>query len=202
MVTRDAGDAAGGKARLEEALTIYRAMGNRNGEAGILGNLGLIAYGQGNFRAARALLKRALAMNKEVGNGSRQASNLHNLGLVSRELEEHDASLSLHREALALWVESGDRQAIAECLESIGGHAALRGKLAEAARIWGAAERLREEIGAPILPGDRERYDRDVIDVRTQTGEHRFAAAWVEGRGMTLDQVIEKALESPALEEV
>jgi hypothetical protein len=58
----------------------------------------------------------------------------------------------------------------------------------------GAAEALRETIGLPLAPVDRAAYERNVAAVRAQFDAASFAAAWAEGRAMTLEQAIAYAL--------
>ena len=53
---------------------------------------------------------------------------------------------------------------------------------------------LREAIGAPVEPHHRAAYCRQVGRAREQLGEEAFAAAWAEGRALTLDQGISVAL--------
>jgi hypothetical protein len=63
-----------------------------------------------------------------------------------------------------------------------------------AARLFGAAEALREAIGTPLPPADRAEHDRSVAAVRTALGEEAFAAAWAEGRALTLEHAVAFAL--------
>ncbi len=67
-----------------------------------------------------------------------------------------------------------------------------------AARLWGAAEALREVIGSPRPPNEREEYERGLATVREALGEEVFSAAWAEGRAMSLEQAIEYALQNSA----
>jgi hypothetical protein len=46
-----------------------------------------------------------------------------------------------------------------------------------------------------VPPVARHDYDRDVAVARAQLGETAFAAAWAEGRAMTLEQAVAYALE-------
>ena len=68
--------------------------------------------------------------------------------------------------------------------------------LDRAARLWGGAEKLREDIGAPLTLQERPRHDRQVAAARTAIGDDAaFDSAWREGRAMTLEQVVQYALE-------
>jgi len=64
-----------------------------------------------------------------------------------------------------------------------------------AARLFGAAEALREALGAPVLWFQRQSYAQGVAALRAWLDDAACAAAWAEGRGMTLEQAIAYALE-------
>lgn len=66
-----------------------------------------------------------------------------------------------------------------------------------AARLWGAAEALREviEVTAYIYAPDRSLYQSQVTAARAQLDdEAAWEAAWAEGRAMTPEEAIEYAL--------
>src|SRR6266566_418266 len=67
---------------------------------------------------------------------------------------------------------------------------AAQGNHTWAAHLWGAAEALREAIGTLLPPVERVPYDRAVEALRTQLGEQAFAAAWAEGRTLSLEQAL------------
>jgi len=65
------------------------------------------------------------------------------------------------------------------------------------AQLFGAAEGLRAVIGIVVsgLPIERAAYEESVASVRAQLDQQTFAAAWAEGRAMTLEQAIALALD-------
>jgi ATP/maltotriose-dependent transcriptional regulator MalT len=73
-------------------------------------------------------------------------------------------------------------------LEGLASVVAAQGELPWTARLWGAAEALREAMGTLIPPVYRIDYDSSVTAARTHLGEQAFAAAWAEGRTMTPEQ--------------
>ncbi len=79
---------------------------------------------------------------------------------------------------------------IAYSLEACAGLAVKESKPERAAVLWGTAEALREEIGLPLPPNERDQYDRDVAEVRQTLDETTFSAAWTQGRSLTLEQAI------------
>jgi hypothetical protein len=90
----------------------------------------------------------------------------------------------------------GDRSGIARSLEGLAAVVATLGSPLRSGRIWGTAERLREEIGSPLPPNELPHYDRSVAAARATLGDDAaFDCAWQEGGSLTLEQAIAIALE-------
>jgi DNA-binding SARP family transcriptional activator len=68
-----------------------------------------------------------------------------------------------------------------------------------AARLWGAAEALRGQMGIPLSKFDlvHSGYERDLAFVRSALDQAAFEAAWSEGRAMAFKRAIEYVLEEP-----
>ena len=64
-----------------------------------------------------------------------------------------------------------------------------------ATRLLGATEVLVAAGTIRLPPDEQETYDRTVISARTQLDDEAFAAAWAEGRAMTLEQAVAYALD-------
>jgi tetratricopeptide (TPR) repeat protein len=65
-----------------EALEIHKEIGNREGEASDLGNMGLVYRKQGDLEDALKHHKEALEIHKEIGDREGEASDLGNMGAV------------------------------------------------------------------------------------------------------------------------
>ena len=91
--------------------------------------------------------------------------------------------------------ELGDRRALAGCWEGLARVAGALGQPGRAAWLFGAAEVLRDTLGAPLAPADRADNEREIAAARAVLGEEAFAAAWAEGRALSLDGAIKYALE-------
>jgi len=76
----------------------------------------------------------------------------------------------------------------------LGSAAALRSRPEKAARLWGAAERLRQSLGCRPAPASRATYERAMAAACAALGEEAFAVAWAAGRAMTLEQAVVEAL--------
>jgi hypothetical protein len=74
-------------------------------------------------------------------------------------------------ESLAINRDPGDKWGIAQNLERLAAVAVAQAQSERAARLFGAAEGLREAMGAPLPPADRAEHDRSVAAIRTALGE-------------------------------
>jgi predicted ATPase/DNA-binding SARP family transcriptional activator len=120
----------------------------------------------------------------------------HGLGEIALGQGRLDEAARWLAQGLALSQTLGDRASLAWCLAGMGSVAALGEEPARAARLWGAAEGLRQAIGCRSAPAARATYERALAAARAQLGDDAFAAAWAAGRAMTLDQAIAEALDA------
>ena len=196
MVAADEGDFVSARALHEESLAIARELGNRNGIVASIGNLGNAAFEQGDFAAAQARFEQILAISRELGDRQAAAMTLHRLGMIESARGDPPAARALYNESLIILRELGDRGRIAYSLQELATVIAALGSPLRAARIWGAEERLREEIGSPLPGHERPCYDRQVAAARVALRDDgAFERAWQEGRALTLETAIELALE-------
>jgi tetratricopeptide (TPR) repeat protein len=206
------GEYARARSQFEEAVAMWREVGNTHGTALALNNLGLVAFGQGDNVGARSLYEESLAIRRELGDKGGIASSLHGLGEVARVQGSYADALSLYKESLVIRRELGDKMGIVWALVGLGELAVAiavgttkraegtegTGGVEQAQRgatILSAAEGLLEAIGAIIDPEDRIAYEQGVGTARSLLGEEAFAKAWAEGRAMSMEQSIAYALE-------
>ena len=199
LALEEQGDHAAARAAFDEGLAIQRELGNRPGIGNSLNNLGNAACEQGDYATAQRLYEEALVIQRELGDREHIAAVLDNLALVAAEQGDFVAARSLGKESLTIRRALDDRRGIAWSLEGLANVAfALKGP-AKAARIWGTAARVREEVGCPLPPRDRARSDRRIAAARAAMGDDTaFDGAWQEGRAMPLDQAVEYALDDRA----
>ncbi len=129
-----------------------------------------------------------------LGAKQQTAVCLLTLGHIAFAQGEGERSIAHYRESLTQHQEMGEKRGIAECLEclaSVGGTA----KQAErAARLFGAAEALREATRALLPPSDRPAYERSLAGVRAQLPEEVFTIAYAQGRKLPLEEAIDEAM--------
>jgi predicted ATPase len=192
------GDNAQAQSYYRESLDLYRQLGNKTGVAFTLNNLGDVTLLQGNNDQAYTLYAEALAVRRELGDRVGVAASLARLGAVALRQSNATEAQLLYGESLTLLWELGDKERIAENLMGFAAIAAAQKQLERSARLWGAAEAVREAIGAPLAPGDdRTNYEREMAAVRAQFSEAAFATAWTQGRAMSLEEAVAFALASP-----
>ncbi|MGA8896731.1 tetratricopeptide repeat protein [Planktothrix agardhii] len=78
----------------EQALTIYRQIGYRQGEACSLGNLGLAYNSLGQYQKAIAFHKQDLEISQEIGYRQGEACSPGNLGLVYNSLGQYQKAIA------------------------------------------------------------------------------------------------------------
>jgi predicted ATPase/DNA-binding SARP family transcriptional activator len=150
---------------------------------------------QGDLAMARRILEERLR--------SEPADRLHDpfggpfcaLGIVllrQGDLVTARAHLQKH---LANCLKAGQKRLLPKCLEALAAVSAAEGAADRAARLFGAAEALREGVCFVLPPADRALYEAWVTTARARSTEEAFACDWAAGRDLSLDQVIALAKE-------
>jgi tetratricopeptide (TPR) repeat protein len=122
----------------------------------------------------------------------------HGLGETALGLGNLAEAARYLAQGLALSQTLSDQACMAWCLAGLGSVAALDEEPERAARLWGAAERLRAALGCRPAPAARATYERALAVARAQLGEAAFATAWEGGRALTLERVTAEALDDAA----
>ena len=102
-----------------------------------------------------------------------------------------DGAMDIYPRVLADWRALGHRAAMANVLENIAFVQRAQGKLQRAAKLFGAAERVRAEAGQEMLPSEREEYDCEVAALREDLLPPELELLWANGRALSTDAVIE-----------
>ena len=182
------GDHATGRPLLEESLALFQEVNDKGGIADALRIMGQDDLFQGDIALACSRAEESLALFREMGEREGMIQTQRLLASALALQGNHGAAQSLYEESLVIARTLDDKELMASCLEGLASVVAAQGELPWAARLWGAAEALRETLGTPLPPVYRADYECFVATARTQLGEQAFAAAWAEGRTMTPEQ--------------
>ena len=194
-VANDEGDNAVARLVYEESLATWRELGDTWGIAASLSNLGSVANNQGDYAAARVLHEESLAIRRELGDKAGIAFSLHNLGNAAYAQRDYAQARAQQEESLAIARELGDKRVIACGLAAFASLAIEEAQVERCVCLWGAAAALREAIAYSLDPTRREELERELAAVQKTLSEAVFAAAWAQGRAMTMEQAVAYALE-------
>jgi DNA-binding CsgD family transcriptional regulator len=141
-------------------------------------------------RAAN-LYREALELFRSVGHTHGVARALHGLAYVAWKQRDLARALALSREVLLLDWEH--HWPIYYHLEDIADVAGRVGQAELAARLYGAADALRERARRSVEPVFRDEFERDVAVARLTLGDDAFATAWAAGRALAPEQAFAEA---------
>jgi DNA-binding CsgD family transcriptional regulator/tetratricopeptide (TPR) repeat protein len=189
---------------LNEGQIHFRELGERTMLGFTLAGLGELAVRTRSLDKAQSLLEESLALRQEMGSRWGTAASLGSLGWVALLQRDYRKMRELLGESLAIRVDIGDRGGIAWCLEKLAEAIVLqtqafpsshrRRVLPRAVRLFGAAAALRAPFNSVIDPADQPNYQRIIDDLRGALGDEEYTAAWDEGGGTPLSDIIDMAL--------
>jgi len=189
------GDYPLANARLEEALALSRELGDTRSMGFELSGLGEVALRQGDYTRAARLVGESLELRRQLGNKWGVGVSLGTLGWVAAREGDWTSAVARLGESLEVRREIGDMGGTAWCLERLAELALAQEQAQKAVRLLGAAAALRASIGSVIDLADQPAYESRRGALRAELGDEQYAAAWDEGRAMTLEQAVAEALE-------
>jgi predicted ATPase/Tfp pilus assembly protein PilF len=160
----------------EESLALYRELGNKQGIATSLNNLGWIAWRLGDYAAARTLSEESLALHQELGDNRGIATSLNNLGIVAHHQGDYISARSFHLESLALRRELGDKRNVAFSLSNLGWTLQKQGDYAQALAMHEEALALLQELGDKQLIAMTLRIQADLAHDQGDFGRAQILA--------------------------
>jgi non-specific serine/threonine protein kinase len=195
-VASQQGDLPAARMYAEEGLAHGRAVKDDRLTASALNSLGELAREEGAWAEARELYEQSLAVYRQAGDQAGVSTALVNLGAVAWEAGDLEGAGAAYRKALGIAQALGLRVGIGDCLEGLGAVAAGQGAWARAARLGGAAEALREAIGAPLEPLEQRLHDGWLGRLREALSASELEREWGRGRAMGVEEPVREALEA------
>ena len=171
------GDFTAARALFEESLALWRELGDQQGIATSLNDLGWVVLCQGDYAMARSLSQEGLALWRELGDQQGIATSLHNLGRVAHCQGDYAAARALHQESLALRRELGDKRGIAFSLTHLGWAMHKHGDYRGATTLLEEALALFQEMGVTQLFALASAF---LAEVAHDQGEDGRAAVLIE----------------------
>lgn len=149
---------------------------------------------QGHDTQALAFYEEALAESRGLEDHHSEALALQGLGRLRRDQGDAQAAVGLIQQSLALLGPLRDVRCAPSCLDDLAILLAERGRPADVARLFAAAEALRKLGGKPIRRADLTMREHGLATLGRRLGEEAFAAASAEGQALSLEQAIALAL--------
>jgi predicted ATPase/DNA-binding CsgD family transcriptional regulator len=174
------------------------AMGSATNAVAAEAKLGLaqIARDRGDLARATSLYEETLQWQVAAGVNWGAALSRYGYATVAQAQSDMPRALALYRESMHYWRQIGDEGSVAVCLEGIASALCAVGVSAQAARLLGAAQALREAIDFPIPCNALVSYGGLVRSVRDCLGETTFAETWLAGLRLSGDEAIAEASRS------
>jgi serine/threonine protein kinase/Tfp pilus assembly protein PilF len=175
---------------MEQALQLYKDLGNREGEANVLNAIGVVHNRRSEFEKAIEYYQRSIDIKQELGDKRGIAASLGNLGLVYELMGRRDQALEVLERSLEIKREIGDKRGISTALNKIGLIYQSQGRFEEALANYERSYETRKEIGSKDLMASSlsdmgtvysmmGRYDKAIemdslaLALRMETGDAR-----------------------------
>ena len=179
----------------DEALALYRELGDERGEANILWGRGNKKYFSEGPDAGVDEFMAALEKFRHVGDRTMEAWSLHMAGSALLRTRRRDASRPLLVEALRHFVAAGDAAGMTLVIDDLSAQALADDEPERAARLWGAGRALAKATGATLASYTDAWIESllrpNVKNVMAPDDLERWAA---EGEAMSLDEAVAYAL--------
>jgi predicted ATPase/Tfp pilus assembly protein PilF len=131
----------------EEAILIFRELGDRLNEARTLNNMGIATYEQGKLEESQHHFEQALQIQRNLADDWGVAAALTNLGLILMDMDEPAIARGYHAEALAIFRTLGDKRSATIALNNLAVLAHQEGSYQHAHAMWHECLSLYREMG-------------------------------------------------------
>ncbi len=194
------GNLAWNRGNLEKAREWYELALATGGEyldglnqAAMLENLGNYWSQRKQYAEADRHYEKSRSLFHAAGDLRGLGRVAHNQGSAANAAGHLIRALSLLQEGLTIQWEREYKIGVAYALEEIANVLRQQSYEERTARLWGAAEALREQLEAPYPAEDREAYLAAVANVQARLGKVRAAEAWQAGRHLSLEEAVQEA---------
>ena len=188
------GDFEEAQSLYQRAVEAFESIDDKQGAAQGYNNLGHVATAKKQWNKAIGLLERAVQTFDELGNQQGIARAILNIGVTHREAGNLREATRYVQEGTRLWTQLGGKWDLADCFDDWAAIQTLLGNDDEGARMFGAAEGLRERLGTPQWESEADVLRPYWEELRARMGDVRFKAEWNEGRTLKLKEGVQRIL--------
>ena len=178
----------------EESLALARELGHARGIIVSLGQAGALFVEGGDHDRAAALLDEAQHLARTHGDEMAQASLYLTQSTLAAARGDYEAASRRAVESVRIFQAYGTTAEVAGGLHQLALVSEAEGRPERAARLFGAADALRETTGTPLSPSEAVVYEQAVERASASLGDAAFAAARAAGRALPLEEAIALAV--------
>ena len=131
----------------EVAIGVAKELGDDQGLAASLHNLGIVAQHQGHYQKAKELYNQSLEIKRSLGDQAGIASSLHQLGIIAQLQGHYQEAKDLFNQSLEIKRSLGDQAGIAKSLGQLGTIAQDQGNYQEAKDLYNQSLEIARTLG-------------------------------------------------------
>jgi tetratricopeptide (TPR) repeat protein len=178
----------------EQALTLFRAAGNSMAANLVLNNIGYDEICAGQLEAARLHLDESLRMARQLGHRIGISYSSYNRGLVAHLEGDDVTARQMFVESLNIAFQSHELSEVADALFGLALTHSHSGSLHMSTVLHGAADAIYDEFSGLRLDLQSRLRTEDQKRLLDLMGDAAFAAAYDEGRAMSVEDSVTLAV--------
>ena len=193
-----AGDRPSAMHLLEEAAIVTGPLDDLPARISVLQARALNGFFEGDIEAVKVAASEGVRLSRDVGDLYSLEMMLLNSGGAALITGDLDQAKQFYTEALKIAQRIDDRVAQYALLDGLGCVAAGSGQARLAGQLIGAAETVRTQAGASLIPILAPLLARAEASAISALGASKFAAEVNAGKGISRDEALRLALGEPA----
>jgi tetratricopeptide (TPR) repeat protein len=158
-VRRELGQVDAAMRHYNDALVLFREMGNAKGQANALEGIGWCETQGGHYCVAIGLIEESMDLYRRIDDLVGVGYCWTSLGTLRQTSAEHDQAIECFSKAIALFVGLGDRANMADCVVWRGDSRLTIGDVAGARQDWQQALTIMEDLQLPLADEVRARLE-------------------------------------------
>ncbi len=174
-----------------ECLEVSRSSGDLDHQHRALIHLGNLRQLEQRYEEAVPLYEESIGLARSLDDRNSVATTTANLGSLARHRNDLPRARELLAEGLSIFREQGNRMGCLFCLVNLARTRGAQGDALLSARVFGACETLREQLGLPPSYMRHEEYLAEIAILRDRAGPESFELAWQAGRRLSMEEAIE-----------
>jgi len=176
-----------------QSLGLCRALGDSHQAGHLLDQIGEAERDRGELSRAAEAHRGGMTLLAAAGCEEGVNSSRYRQARLARARGDGTRAIELALESLRGYRVLGNRRDVPACLDLVA-EIVVDSQPERAARLFGAAEALRETMSVALPPVDRVARDATAATAQAALGAKRLEVAWSAGRTATTDESIDLAL--------